>query len=306
MGVPVRLREIEVFHAVMQSGSMSAASRLLNVSQSAISQVLGHAETQLGFRLFERAKGKLIPTVEGRLLFNEAQKAIDALETVRSLAENLRGARSDHVRIAATDALSLGALPNALVPLRRLFPDLQVTLRVLRRKDLIRELLTKDIDLGFMFEPPVHPAITTEPLATTRFVLAAHRTDTRFTRQAGPVKLERLAEMKLIRLPSDLPPGILLVNALRERNLELQSSIDAHTSYLAIAMVQAGEGIAVIDGLTAVSFPRRDVRLMETTPSIQIRIAALWAHMQERSALMDIICRCVAESCRALQTEPPG
>lgn len=50
----MRLRHIEVFQAIVQTGSISAAARLLNVSQPNISRVLNHAEQQLGFALFER------------------------------------------------------------------------------------------------------------------------------------------------------------------------------------------------------------------------------------------------------------
>ena len=57
----MRLRQIEVFHAIYSSGSMTNAAVLLNVSQPSISKVLAHAEQQLGYLLFERIKGKLIP-----------------------------------------------------------------------------------------------------------------------------------------------------------------------------------------------------------------------------------------------------
>ena len=58
----MRLKHIEVFHAVMQTGSVSAAARLLHVTQPAVSRTLQHAELQLGFPLFERVRGRLTPT----------------------------------------------------------------------------------------------------------------------------------------------------------------------------------------------------------------------------------------------------
>ena len=61
-GLQCVLRQIEVFHAVYSSGSMTNAAALLNVSQPSVSKVLAHAEQQLGYRLFDRVKGKLIPT----------------------------------------------------------------------------------------------------------------------------------------------------------------------------------------------------------------------------------------------------
>ena len=70
-GSSMNLRHIEVFHAVYQSGSVSAASRALNVSQPSVSKVLKHAESRIGFRLFRLVKGRLVPTDEAHTLFRE-------------------------------------------------------------------------------------------------------------------------------------------------------------------------------------------------------------------------------------------
>jgi DNA-binding transcriptional LysR family regulator len=294
----MRLREIEAFHAVMQSGSMSAAAGLLNVSQSAISQVLAHAESRLGFKLFERNRGKLMPTIEGRLLFSQAQDVVDSVEQVRSLAKNLRSYRTDHISIAATDPIALEVLPQALQSLRKRFPKVSATLRVLHRKELIRELLSHEIDLGFMFEPPDHPAIVAETVTSTRFFLATHSNHDHLGR--APITAEAFEGEDLIQLPQDLPPGNLLNKAWKKR---LQTSgpgtIKVQTSYLAIAMVQAGGGIALIDGLTAHAFASRQIRLLEIEPRTAIRIGALWAVTRERSVLMEQVCKYLTDHVEA-------
>ncbi|WP_135724194.1 LysR family transcriptional regulator, partial [Klebsiella pneumoniae] len=69
----MRLRHIEVFQAIVQTGSISAAARLLNVSQPNISRVLNHAEQQLGFALFERRIQGMSVTAEGRRLLPEVE-----------------------------------------------------------------------------------------------------------------------------------------------------------------------------------------------------------------------------------------
>jgi DNA-binding transcriptional LysR family regulator len=58
----MRLKHIEVFHAVMLTGSVSAAANLLHVTQPAVTQALQHAELQLGYALFTRQRRRLIPT----------------------------------------------------------------------------------------------------------------------------------------------------------------------------------------------------------------------------------------------------
>ena len=70
----MRLRHIEIFQAIRQTGSVSAAAQLLHVSQPAVTKVLQHAELQLGFPLFLRIRGKLQPTPEALALEREVDK----------------------------------------------------------------------------------------------------------------------------------------------------------------------------------------------------------------------------------------
>ena len=69
----MNLRQIEVFRAIMATGSVSDAARLLHVSVPAVSRVLSHTETQLNFPLFMRIKGRLSPTAEARRLYHEVE-----------------------------------------------------------------------------------------------------------------------------------------------------------------------------------------------------------------------------------------
>ena len=66
----MRLKHIEVFNAIMLTGSASAAARLLHVSQPAVTQTLQHAELQLGYALFTRQRNRLVvlagPTAVGK------------------------------------------------------------------------------------------------------------------------------------------------------------------------------------------------------------------------------------------------
>jgi len=57
---------MEVFNAVMRSGSMTGAARALNVTQRAVSAVLKHCESQSNMQPFTRGSGRLQPTPEAK------------------------------------------------------------------------------------------------------------------------------------------------------------------------------------------------------------------------------------------------
>jgi DNA-binding transcriptional LysR family regulator len=86
----MRLRHIELFHAIYTTGSITNAAKMLHISQPSVSKVLTHAELQLGFHLFERIKGKLIPTKEAEILFGEVDKIYQQISSIKNTTRNIK------------------------------------------------------------------------------------------------------------------------------------------------------------------------------------------------------------------------
>src|SRR5437879_727371 len=110
----MNLRQMEVFRAVMQAGSVTGAARVLNISQPAVTGVLRHTEAGLKFRLFERIKGRLLPTPEARALFGEIEQIFDRVDVVDRLIGDLQDARVGTLDIVAIPALGVSLLPSAI------------------------------------------------------------------------------------------------------------------------------------------------------------------------------------------------
>ncbi|BBB65428.1 hypothetical protein UNDYM_1175 [Undibacterium sp. YM2] len=137
----MRLRHIEVFHAIMQAGTISGAAQLLNISQPAATKVLQHCEIQLGLKLFERIKGKLHPTPEAHKLFAEVDKLNRDLQSVRRLASNLKNHPDEAVRLASTPTLSITVVPTALAAWRKKFGNVHCTLATHHTSEIVNALL---------------------------------------------------------------------------------------------------------------------------------------------------------------------
>jgi len=110
----MRLRHIEVFHAIKRSGSISRAAELLCISQPAVSQVLKHAEVQLGFKLFKLDRGRLQPTPEAEILGSAVEKVFQDLDAVQQVAMNLQRGATGRMRIGCLPAVGLNLLPLAV------------------------------------------------------------------------------------------------------------------------------------------------------------------------------------------------
>lgn len=101
----VNLRHIEIFHAVMTTGNLTEAARMLHTSQPTVSRELARFEKVLGLQLFERTRGRLQPTVQGLRLF-ERFSALVWLDRIVSAAEPARVPPG-----RAVDRLSAGVFP---------------------------------------------------------------------------------------------------------------------------------------------------------------------------------------------------
>ena len=175
-GLPMRLRHIEVFNAIMLTGSVSAAARLINVTQPAVSRTLQHAELQLGFPLFRRDKGRLTPTAEALTLHPHVQRLFAQLDEVDRLAASLRDqGDGGSLRIVTVMALTQDVLPRALQAFRARHPRVKLRVEAQHSPQVMAQLLLREADIGFAFSPAVHPGLREERLADTPVVCVAPR-----------------------------------------------------------------------------------------------------------------------------------
>jgi DNA-binding transcriptional LysR family regulator len=125
----MNLRHIEIFHAVYVNGSVSAAARALNVSQPSVSKMLRHAESLLGFPLFQRTSGGLVPTQDAHVLFTEVSEIQDRVYALREAGRNLRRGVGGVLRISALPSLALDAIPTAVARFLRTHNDVKFDLQ---------------------------------------------------------------------------------------------------------------------------------------------------------------------------------
>lgn len=144
----MRARQLEVFCAIMREGSLTSASKALNTSQPALSQLLRHAEHQLGFALFKRIKGRLVPTPEAHEIYPEADRLFQDLEALRRRTNDLKTGRRGLVRMAASAPPAMSLVPRALALFRAQYPEIVVRSQIAPLGTLISMLMHGDVNLA--------------------------------------------------------------------------------------------------------------------------------------------------------------
>ena len=113
----MRYRHIEVFYSVFIHGSVTKAAQDLNVTQPSISKILSQSESDLGIKLFDRLNKKMIPTQEAKILFPYVEKIHNNLSNFKKVSSNLIKKPQGDLNIAATHALGIDYLPEAILNL---------------------------------------------------------------------------------------------------------------------------------------------------------------------------------------------
>ena len=121
----MNLRQMEVFRSVMLSGGVNSAAELLHVSPPAISKVLSQAVKSSGLILFERIKGRLIPTPEAHQLYEEINKLWSGVERVRDLNNELAKGTHANLRLVCSASLAPYLVSRTVAKLYEFFPRLQ-------------------------------------------------------------------------------------------------------------------------------------------------------------------------------------
>jgi DNA-binding transcriptional LysR family regulator len=301
----MRLRHIEVFHAVMQAGTISGAAQVLHISQPAVTKVLQHCELQLGLPLFERIRGKLYPRPEAHRLFAETEKLTRDLAGIRRLAATLKSKSVETVRLVATPSLAASVLPPALARWRRDFAQTQCELATQHTDEIVNILRIGEADLGLSLQDPRHPNIVAEPIAEGVLEALAPAGWWPAPQRGTPLAVAELPD-DLIGLTGSDPLGELIAGAFEAADRQPVYRTVVQTYQLARSLVETGGTLALVDPFTA-ALPDPGERLQRRplAPAIAVRLYVLSASHHPLSHSARELVRSVAQVARhCIDREP--
>lgn len=148
IGRRIKLRDLHVLLAVVQSGSIAKAAEQLAISQPVVSKVVADLERVLGVRLLDRDRHGAEATIYGTALLKRGIAAFDELKQGVKEIEFLKGASGGELRLGASGVMAEGLLPAILNRLRRDHPLLRVDItQAFAGLPLYRELRDRNVDL---------------------------------------------------------------------------------------------------------------------------------------------------------------
>ena len=258
------LRQLEIFVAVSRADSVSRASEILCLSQSATSTSLGEFERQFGLQLFDRLGKSLSINKAGKRLLPKAVELLDRAKEIESQLSGLAGYGEMH--IGAT--LTIGNyLANLLVAnFLKDYPESNIRLQVHNTKTIVQQVANHELDLGMIEGDCSHPDLHIEPWVADELAI--------FCAPDHPLakkkKLNLDVLLKEIWILREKGSGTreTFDRAFKDKNLNIRLELE-HTEAIKRA-VESGLGIGCISRLALKDAFRRGSLVSLDVPNIKL------------------------------------
>jgi DNA-binding transcriptional LysR family regulator len=274
--MPYEFKSLRHFVAVAEAGSVGKAALQLHMAQPPLSVHIRNLEAQVGAALFHRGPGGMRLTDAGSALYVRAREALalanEGFESARAIAGGRRG------RLAIGYMFSLGYawLPRLLPALREALANVELQFVEMSALTCEAQILSHKVTIGLCMPRPTHADLATaivgsEPL---RLAMPSH---SRLSRLSA-VPVARLQGLRLIGLPTfkEDADASLVASLLRRHQVTMQVVERVETVHAAMALVLAGEGLAIVPACAAAGAPTGVVlRPLQDAPE-SFDVAACW------------------------------
>jgi DNA-binding transcriptional LysR family regulator len=251
IGRRLKLRDLHILLAVVQSRSMAKAAGNLAISQPAVSKAIAEMEHTVGQRLLDRTRGGLEPTAYGRVLIRRGIAIFDELKQAAQELDFLADPTVGELRIGSSEAMAAGLLPAIIDRFSRQYPRVVLTVvQAVYATTQYRELRDRNVDLLFGRIWPSRSGdddLATELIYDDQTVVVAGRR----SRWAASRRLS-LADLdheQWVLPPADSPAGAACTEVFRAVGADLPRAPLATLSvHLALQLVVTGRYLAMLPG----------------------------------------------------------
>ncbi len=270
----LQFRQIQAFHTIMETGTVTQAANRLGISQPGVSNLIANLEHELGFELFKRISGRLQPTAEAFRLVSSTETVITGFEQVNRQAAAIRNLDIGKLDVAGLPELSMAFIPQVISDFVTDKPDINIAFQT-RSSTMIQALVSAHaVEIGVAETPIEHDNLAADTFSYECFCVlpAEHELASK-----SVISPEDLHGKPLITLG----PYHLTYHRLRdifsERQCVWNDRCQTRLFHTALTFVQAGLGVALIDPFTINFQPPDNIVVRKFEPAVTFDLAIIWA-----------------------------
>ncbi|MDR6756419.1 DNA-binding transcriptional LysR family regulator [Mycoplana sp. BE70] len=279
------LRHMEVFHAIMVTGSVTGAARLLNITQPAISAVLKHCESRLNMKLFLRAGGRLQPTEEALAIFPDVAAIFGRVDAVGRLAQDLVGGKLGTLSVAAAFPIANGYLAKAMASFLVERPKVRCTLQSLTSPQVLDRVINREVELGLAHEPIISNAVDTEELMS--WSLNCVMPEDHPLVERDEIDVRDLAPYPIITYQPQIVFRPYVDRAFSQAGIAPTIAVQVSIALTGIMLARFGAGVAIVDSQLVDSMGIPGLAVRELTPRIEAKTLLIQPKDAPRSVVVN-------------------
>lgn len=278
----LRFRQLQAFHAIVETGTVTGAASRLGISQPGVSNLIAQLEAQTRLKLFDRAKGRLIATPEAEVLFREVETVVRGLDHVSQAVTDLQNKQAGQLTIASPHNLSFGFIPDVIARFAKTRPDLSVSFQAQYSSKIQEWVAAGLFEIGICEVPVFLNDLTAR---TYQFE----------TQCALPIEHPMAGEDVLTPAKLSGSPFIVMgpehmtlqrtQEAFRIEGAELRPKIHTHLFENKLSFVKRGMGAALLDPFTIAFGGEGDYVTRPFRPAVTLDMAIITARDRPLSAL---------------------
>lgn len=236
-------RLLQVYAAVVRAGSISEAARRLHLTQPTVSQQLRRLSETVGEPLLESRHGQLVTTEAGSELYRASREVLERFADFDDYLTALRGGKRGRFSIALVNTAQY-VLPRLLGPFSQAHPEVDVTVHIGNRRQMLTRFERQDDDLYVFSHPPSLAHAVAGRFLRNPLVLVAPRGHAREGSERVAMS-ELLDERFLLREPGSAT-RMLFESWLQEQGLSLGPTLQMASNEAIRVGVASGMGLAVL------------------------------------------------------------
>ena len=301
----IKFRQIEIFKRLMATGTMTRAARELSISQPAVSRHIAELEGHLGFKLFNRIRGRLEPTTSAVEFANIVEQNFLGMQRIEHAAENIRNSIPQPVVISCMPALSTSILPKVARKIMETNSTTSLQIDTGNVPEIIQKLQSHSADLALTLVFPPILGIEVEPFFTLEHVcaipeghdLARKEVITPADFQDQPV----IGWSEVGPLCFD-KEATVFDDYLSSQDIKIITQT-SHTRY---AMVAAGLGITIAEPFASGPWINNGIVLRRFEPKLELTYGLCYPTGRIRSETVDAVRMAIVSTMQNWQSDDPS
>lgn len=245
----INLRQLKAFVTVAEKKSFTHAAKIMYMTQPAISAQIKALEDRLDIRLIERSDKNVILTEAGELLYDEARQILALYDGFKEALDELKGFRRGKLQILASTIPGEYVLPRLLGEFGKLYPGIQLSLKIEDTGKVVEQLVKRKVDIGFIGALVHNEFLHSEPFVNDELIIIGPP-----NRNVQEMTLEELLNSNMILREPESGTRMEFYERLKGFGVDtgkIKLAMELGSTRAVITAVEQGIGLSAVSRLAA-------------------------------------------------------